>query len=303
MNEDSFILSLLNDRVKLPPKYLHKDLHANNDNIITSLLSRKIEGKCSKHGYIKKSSISILKISVGRVEAHSLRGYVNFDVQFSALVCNPTNGSRLNCKVINSNNFGILCSSGLTQNGTYIPILDIFVPKNSLNIKSDDDVDLNEISKNQEVVVEIVGKKFEINDKMISAVGRIISNASQEVNIDKDDDDNLIDLTAMDDDLEDDVFMDGGDSLTDRYQEPSDRGKGGAKHKKKYDEDYEDDEDEDDEADADEDKVSSDEEDDVASAIQENEDDEADEDDDDDDDDDEDSFDDDELEDDLKPTK
>ena len=96
-------------------------------------------------------------------------------VQFKALVCNPTNGSVIKCKVVSSNNFGVLCSSGITdENNEYKAIMDIIVPKNSLNIKSDANVDFDKIVPNQILDVEIVGKKFEINDEKISAVGKIV---------------------------------------------------------------------------------------------------------------------------------
>lgn len=189
MDNNSFIPSLLTEKVKLSPKHMNKSFSQK----LLARLIEKNEGKCSKHGYIKRNSISITKISTGVVEAHSLHGFLNFLVQFKALVCNPTNGSVIKCKVISSNNFGILCSSGITdENNQYKAIMDIIVPKNSINIRSDTNIDFNKIVPNHVLDVEIVGKKFEINDEKISAVGKIVNldsnNAYVDVEMNEDDD-------------------------------------------------------------------------------------------------------------------
>lgn len=188
MDNNSFIPSLLTEKVKLSPKYMNKSF---SQKLLKHLIEKN-EGKCSKHGYIKRNSISITKISTGIVEAHSLHGFLNYLVQFKALVCNPTNGSVIKCKVISSNNFGILCSSGITdENSEYKAIMDIIVPKNSINIRSDSNIDFNKIVPNQIVDVEIVGKKFEINDEKISAVGKIVKleNNTAYVDVENNEDD------------------------------------------------------------------------------------------------------------------
>lgn len=170
MNNDSFVLSLLNEKVKLSAKYLNKNYKQH----LVKLLQDRNEGKCSKHGYIKKGSIEIKRVSVGALEIQSLRGFVNYDIQFSALVCNPTKGSILKCTVLNSNNFGVLCVCGLNNGPNFVPIIDIIIPKNSLTIRSDSDINVESLQKGEIINVEIIGKKFEINDSKISAVGRIV---------------------------------------------------------------------------------------------------------------------------------
>jgi DNA-directed RNA polymerase subunit E'/Rpb7 len=204
MDNNSFVPSLLTEKVKLSPKYMNKSF---SQKLLTHLIEKN-EGKCSKHGYIKKNSISITKISTGYIEAHSLHGFLNYHVQFKALVCNPTNGSIIKCKVINSNNFGVLCSSGIIdENNEYKAIMDIIVPKNSLNIRSDSNIDFNKIVPNQLLDVEIVGKKFEINDQKISAVGKIVklenNTAFVDVEVNYDDDE----YPEIEDTFEDEIIQ------------------------------------------------------------------------------------------------
>lgn len=203
MDSDSFVLSLLNEKVKLSAKYMNK----NYKNHILRELKRKNEGKCSKHGYIKNDSVDIKRVSVGELELQSLRGFVNYDVQFTALVCNPTKGSILKSKVVNSNNFGVLCVCGIHEGSDFIPIIDIIVPKNSLHIQSNTSIDINDLKKDDVINIEIVGKKFEINDPKISAVGKIVDvKIAPKLDVE----DNEIDSNELEveDDYEDDLSED-----------------------------------------------------------------------------------------------
>ena len=51
---------------------------SNLKNILKATLTNKLEGKCSKEGYIKTGSIEILTYSTGILEG----GLVNFNVSF-----------------------------------------------------------------------------------------------------------------------------------------------------------------------------------------------------------------------------
>ena len=160
MNKDIFVRCLLSEKVKLAASKLNKHFR---DTILTDL-KEKVEGVCTKHGYIRIDSVEIHSIQSGQVEMASLTGNVIVDVKFYADVCNPSLGNVIKCKVTNINKFGILAEVK--------PILEIIVAKNSVNIKSD--VDLNTVQVGDDVFVEVVGKKYELMDKSISIIGRII---------------------------------------------------------------------------------------------------------------------------------
>lgn len=162
---------LLSEKIKLEPKYLSKGFK----NDIYKKLAAKIEGVCTKHGYTKKGSIEIFKIAPGVIDITSLNGYIVFNVHFYAEVCNPTLGSVVKAKVSNMNKFGILAESGYFDEDfkDNVNILEIIVAKNSINIQSE--IELESIELGQEVLVEILGKRYELGDKKISVVGRIVS--------------------------------------------------------------------------------------------------------------------------------
>lgn len=168
-NYDIFIRTLLTDKVKLKPKNISSKL---KDHIL-SYLKTKFEGVCSYHGYIRPESIEIFKFSMGYIQALSLNGDVEYTVNYYADVCNPSIGSIVHTKVVNTNKFGILAHTGIRDNdGRFLPILEIVVAKNLVNTQNDKNVD--EFHIGDEIHVEIMGKKFELTDKKISAIARII---------------------------------------------------------------------------------------------------------------------------------
>jgi len=163
-NKDIFIKSLLAENVKLPANKINK----NYKDVILQELKNKIEGKCTKHGYIKNNSVEISSIQAGTVEMASLNGNMIFQVKFYAEVCNPVVGSVVKCIVTNINKFGILAEVK--------PVLEIIIAKNTVGIKSE--IDLDNIKIGDYVFVEVVGKKYELGDARISIVGRIVTQPS-----------------------------------------------------------------------------------------------------------------------------
>lgn len=162
MENSIFMKMQLLEKVKLEPAFISKGYR---DEVLKRL-KLKVEGICTKHGYIRPDSIELYKVCTGRVELIGLNGNTVFDVYFWADVCNPLLGSVIRCRVSNVNKFGILAEAG--------SIIEAIVAKNSVNIVSD--VDLEKIRIGDEVMIEVVGKKYELNDKKISLIGKIVKN-------------------------------------------------------------------------------------------------------------------------------
>lgn len=163
---DIFSHVLCKENIKLEPKYIN----GNFKSTLKNKLVTKLEGICSKHGFIKPNSIEITKISPGAIELISLAGYVVYDISFYADICNPLVGIIVKVAVTNINRFGILAEAGKLDNGKNV--LEIIIPKNSVNIQSD--VDLESCQIGDEIQVEIIRKKYELGDKKICAIGRVI---------------------------------------------------------------------------------------------------------------------------------
>lgn len=192
--DNIFYRVLLQDRIKIEPKYLSQDYRSH----IQQKLKKQNEGVCTKHGYIREGSIDVYKIAPGSVDMVGLNGYVVFEVFYYADVCNPLLGHIVKAKVVNVNKFGILAEVA--------PIIEIIIAKNSVNIMSDDGIDLESIKPGDIIQVEILVKKFELNDKKISIVGRVVSQSKPvslspkpKIALTKDDDDEDLDKFDLED--------------------------------------------------------------------------------------------------------
>lgn len=159
--DNIFYRVLLSDKVKIEPRYLSKDYRS----YVSNKLKGSMEGICTKHGYIKEGSIELYKVAPGNIELIGLNGNIVYDVYYYADICNPLIGNVIKATVTNVNKFGILAEVA--------NILEIIIAKNSVNITHDNGVDLENIQIGNQVMVEVIGKKFELNDKKISIVGKI----------------------------------------------------------------------------------------------------------------------------------
>jgi DNA-directed RNA polymerase subunit E'/Rpb7 len=164
MATNIYMRMLLAERVKLEPSFLHKQFREE----VVRRLKLKVEGICSRHGFVRPDSIEVHKICTGKVELVGLNGNTEFDVVFYADVCNPMLGSIIKCRVSNINKFGILAEA---EN-----VIEAIIAKNSVNIQSD--VDLDKVRIGDNILIEVVGKKYELNEKKISLIGRVVKDTS-----------------------------------------------------------------------------------------------------------------------------
>ena len=145
-------------------------LNRNIENSILTKLSKKYEGKCTTEGFIKNDSIKIFDRSIGKLSGSNFRGTVEYKILFSADICNPVNGELIKCTVLNINRLGILAENGP---------LSIIIPKDYHEDKSI----FKKIEVNDIILVEVIGKRFEINDTKISVIGRLAEESVKSGNL------------------------------------------------------------------------------------------------------------------------
>lgn len=175
---DTFIEIKNEDVVKIPPRLLTNDLKTN----VLHALQKKYEGVCSKFGYIKKDSIRDISLNNGQVETSTFHGYVNFHVTFVSHICNPSINSVVRCVVRNINSFGILCAAGYKEGGTLHSILNVVVPKQNHNGDGDYFAMIDKVNINDYINVEILGKKYILNNKNINVFGKMVAMGDVDVN-------------------------------------------------------------------------------------------------------------------------
>lgn len=166
--ENIFVKTLLTDKVKVKPTQLGFKI----EEVLLSSLQDIYEGKCTYHGYIKPGSIKIDKYSAGYVQAFSLNGDIIYKVSYYAQVCNPSIGSIIRVKVINMNKYGILAEASVKVGNKDVPVLEVIIAKTM--IKTENEINVDSISVGDVINVEILGKKYELQDKKISVIGRTI---------------------------------------------------------------------------------------------------------------------------------
>lgn len=143
------------------------------DKMLYTKLQNTLEGVCSRFGYIKPNSIEILRRSAGMFVKQHFNGYLRYDIICKAEVCNPTKGMVLTAVVKNKNALGVLAEASIEVAGKDVPIIDIIIPRKAAGVASE--VNLDTLNINDSVQVEVVGKRYQLNDPKISIIGRAVN--------------------------------------------------------------------------------------------------------------------------------
>jgi DNA-directed RNA polymerase subunit E'/Rpb7 len=200
MTTELFIPIKFRTTIILTPSEINKDF----ETTILTKLKLNYENICSKYGYIKKDTIKIIKRSVGQLKKEHFNANMYFDIICIAEICNPAQGSIIKCKVKAKNSLGIL-AEGYYDN---IPILQIIIPKISAGIQSE--IDIDTIKIDDEIKIEVCGKKYQLFDKHISIIGKAIKSKPEYIK-------NAIITDNADD--EDNETVDNQDEIEDIYNE------------------------------------------------------------------------------------
>ena len=158
--------------------------------IIIHQLKKKYEEKCSKYGYIRKDSLTMVSRSVGEFIKQHFNSSIMYHATCKAEVCNPAIGSKFECTVVNRNQFGLTCE------GIYddIVVMRIMIPNTTSRILNE--VDIVNIKIGEEILVEVLGNKYLLQDKTIQIIARTLEKQQKKAiiqNVIDDDDEKHID--------------------------------------------------------------------------------------------------------------
>jgi DNA-directed RNA polymerase subunit E'/Rpb7 len=150
--------ALFEERVNLTARDLRAQI-TNIDDLILQKLSTRLEGKCSRHGFVLPGTFKILSRSMGYVEKGRFTGDIIFHLQAEGRVLNPPAGILTEGIVTKKNKMGMYVS--------YNDAIRMILPRD-LHI-GDDAFEAVEIG--QTVKVEIQKSRFQVNDPYILSVG------------------------------------------------------------------------------------------------------------------------------------
>ena len=162
-NSEIYYPNILTEKVSLTPLEINKSTVL--ESILLKKLQSQIEGKCNRTGLVKPGSLEILQRSSGLIPPEHFDGNVHFQVRFSVQICNPPERCLIRCKVHSVNKMGIL--AGLGDDLSTSPLM-ILVSRQH---HYDNMEEFDRIKPQDIIIVEVVGKRFELDDTFIQVVG------------------------------------------------------------------------------------------------------------------------------------
>ena len=154
--------NIITQQVFISPNEINVEI----DDILLKKIQDSIGDKCIKYGYVEKSSIKIIKRTLGKILTNYLNGDINYIVKYSANICNPQKNLLVTATVKNVNKMGILLEKGP---------LSIVVARQLHQDKSQ----FNNSNINKELDIIIKGNKFDLNSDKIICLG-VLYDASME---------------------------------------------------------------------------------------------------------------------------
>jgi hypothetical protein len=144
------------------------EIDKNLKETITTKLKKEYEGKCIVEGYIQKDSCQIVSYSSGLIKGVN----IIYDVVFRCKTCFPVEGMNINCIAVN-----ITKSAGIRAEvaGIFPSPAVIFITRDH---HYNDDY-FSQIKEGDRFSATVIGQRFELNDKFISIIAKLIEPNSQ----------------------------------------------------------------------------------------------------------------------------
>ena len=147
------------EQVTLTPKDMRVKIES-VEVVLTEKLQQRLEGRCSRHGYVIPGSLKVLSRSMGSLEKGRFTGSIIFHIQAEGKVLNPPDGAIIEGVVIRKNKMGMYVS--------YMEdAIRVIIPRD-LHI-GDEAFEAVEIG--EKVEIEIKKSRFQVNDPYILSVG------------------------------------------------------------------------------------------------------------------------------------
>lgn len=155
-----FSEQICSKKISISPSELNnnKDIDA----LICDKIKNSIGNRCINEGYVDKDTIKIIRRSIGKINAIHFNGNINYNVEYVANICNPYKNMKINnCEVKNINKMGIMAIN---------KPLNIVIARQH----HEDQEGFDEIKIGDKISIIIIGLRYELNDKEITVVGKLV---------------------------------------------------------------------------------------------------------------------------------
>jgi hypothetical protein len=132
------------------------------EDILLNHLQKKLENRCSQHGFVLPNSLTLLSRSYGYLENGRFTGNVIYHVQAQGKVLNPACGTRVVGTVLKKNKMGCYV--------IYEDAIRILIPR---DMHLGDDV-FESLESGDQIEIDIRKSRFQIHDQFILSVGKFI---------------------------------------------------------------------------------------------------------------------------------
>ena len=153
-------IALFDENIPLTPKDLSRNAIRVRD-VLQKKLKSKLEGRCSRDGWVKPGTLKILSHSMGYVESGRFTGDIVFHTKCEGTVINPSADVIVEGEVIRKNKMGI-----------YVNMDDavrIILPRDHPSHIGNEEYDT--VAVGEKVSVMIKKSRFQVNDEYILSVG------------------------------------------------------------------------------------------------------------------------------------
>lgn len=139
------------------------EIGKNLKGLLENRLRNKLEGKCCRDGFVRPDSVQIISYSSGKICQGSK---IEFEVVIEALFAFPVEGMLIDAVAQNVTKAGIKASIPNTEPS---PII-IFISRDHFSA----DPYFQSITDGKNIVVRVIGQRFELNDPFISVIGELV---------------------------------------------------------------------------------------------------------------------------------
>lgn len=139
------------------------EIGSNTKKILEDKITSGVEGKCIAEGFIRPGSVRIISYSSGVVNADN----VEFQTVFECMICHPVEGMKIECTSKTITKAGI--HAQVVDMNDVIPVT-VFIARDHHNT----DKHFNTIKENMDIVVKVIGIRYELNDPYICVIGQLV---------------------------------------------------------------------------------------------------------------------------------
>ena len=147
---------IINRNIKINISNIGKNIKE----LLTIKLKNELEGKCIDEGFVKPNSLDIINYSSGLIQGDG----VIFSTNIKLDICNPVEGIKIKCKVQDITKAGIRAKLDMESS----PLV-IFIARDHNNFNDK----FNNTTAGDNIIVTIIGTRFELNDTYISVIAEM----------------------------------------------------------------------------------------------------------------------------------